>query len=380
MRPGALRHVLLTTDAVGGVWTFTRSLTRALVQSGVDCTLAVLGPAASPAMLRAFERNPVAIHHHPGRLEWMPGADADVRDARRWLVDLAQRTRPDIVHVNGYAYAAGLFRRPVLVTAHSCVCSWWRAVHGHNAPAAEWRRYRRRVQAGLDAAGVVTAPTRAMLRALAVEYRVTTPTTVVPNGLPLDHGPARVKEPLILAAGRVWDEAKNLTLLDAVAGDLPWPVWIAGPTCSPGAQAPDQAGTARRLGPVPESDLGVIMARAAIYVLPARYEPFGLSILEAAQAGCALVLGDIPSLRELWDGAAVFVPPSDREGLRRALQRLVSDPDRRQVLGQQARDRAMRYNVTQFSGAYLRLYHQLLAHRRDRKASGSDDVEARPCA
>ncbi len=32
--------------------------------------------------------------------------------------------------------------------------------------------------------------------------------------------------------------------------------------------------------------------------LPARYEPFGLSVLEAALSGCALVLGDIPSLRE----------------------------------------------------------------------------------
>ena len=39
----------------------------------------------------------------------------------------------------------------------------------------------------------------------------------------------------------------------------------------------------------------------------ALYEPFGLAVLEAAQAGCALVLSDIPTFRELWDGAALFV-------------------------------------------------------------------------
>ena len=50
------------------------------------------------------------------------------------------------------------------------------------------------------------------------------------------------------------------------------------------------------------------MGRAAIYALPARYEPFGLSILEAALSGCALVIGDIPSLREIWADAALFVP------------------------------------------------------------------------
>jgi hypothetical protein len=46
-------------------------------------------------------------------------------------------------------------------------------------------------------------------------------------------------------------------------------------------------------------------------VLPARYEPFGLSVLEAALSGCALVPGDIASLRGNWDGVAEFVCPDD---------------------------------------------------------------------
>ena len=56
-------------------------------------------------------------------------------------------------------------------------------------------------------------------------------------------------------------------------------------------------------------------ARASIYALPARYEPFGLSALEAALSGCALVLGDIPSLREVWGDAALFVAPDDTDAL-----------------------------------------------------------------
>jgi glycogen synthase len=52
-------------------------------------------------------------------------------------------------------------------------------------------------------------------------------------------------------------------------------------------------------------------ARASIYALPARYEPFGLSALEAALSGCALILGDIPSLREVWLEAAPYVSPDD---------------------------------------------------------------------
>ncbi len=52
-----------------------------------------------------------------------------------------------------------------------------------------------------------------------------------------------------------------------------------------------------RLGP---EEMREQYARAAIFAHPARYEPFGLSVLEAALSGCALVLGDISSLRELW--------------------------------------------------------------------------------
>ena len=54
------------------------------------------------------------------------------------------------------------------------------------------------------------------------------------------------------------------------------------------------------LGKLPAAEMKLWFAHAAIYCLPARYEPFGLSVLEAGLSGCALVLGDIPSLREIW--------------------------------------------------------------------------------
>jgi glycosyltransferase involved in cell wall biosynthesis len=73
----------------------------------------------------------------------------------------------------------------------------------------------------------------------------------------------------------------------------------------------------------------ILLARASIYVHPARYEPFGLAILDAALAGCALVLGDIPSLRELWHDAAIFVPTEDAARLSRELTALIENGDRR---------------------------------------------------
>ncbi len=76
------------------------------------------------------------------------------------------------------------------------------------------------------------------------------------------------------------------------------------------------------------------MGEAAIFAHPARYEPFGLAVLEAAMAGCALVLGDIPTLRELWDGAAVFVAPGRPDRLGEALAALAADEAGCRALGE----------------------------------------------
>jgi glycosyltransferase involved in cell wall biosynthesis len=70
------------------------------------------------------------------------------------------------------------------------------------------------------------------------------------------------------------------------------------------------------LGNLPRENLRYWYACASIYVLPARYEPFGLTILEAALSGCALVLGGIESLKENWAQAAIFINPADRIALR----------------------------------------------------------------
>jgi glycosyltransferase involved in cell wall biosynthesis len=103
------------------------------------------------------------------------------------------------------------------------------------------------------------------------------------------------------------------------------------------------------------------LARAAIYALPARYEPFGLSILEAALSECTLVLGDIPSLRENWDGAALFVAPDDHEGLKRILLNLIAKPDLRRALGKRALERGRKFTSQCMARKYLQLYSELLS-------------------
>jgi glycogen synthase len=296
----------------------------------------------------------------------------DVREAGEWLIGLERACSPDVVHLNGYCHGALPWRVPVLMTAHSCVVSWWRAVHGCDPPSA-WRRYTAEVARGLRAAALVTAPTAAMLAATEACYGPLPRTQVIPNGRDPGPMPARapgggpvVKEPFVLSAGRLWDEAKNVAALCAAAPRLAWPVIVAGP---PGDAVPPGDAPVRCLGALEASELAGWMHRAAIYALPARYEPFGLSALEAAQAGCALVLGDLSSLREVWEDAALFVPPADARALAGAITSLIEDEGLRRRMAALASHRAARFPRVRMAAGYSDAYGRLAAVDRSPQAA-----------
>ena len=355
-------RVLMNADTVGGVWTYAMELCRAL-GDGVEILLATAGAPLSAGQRRQVGALPhVAVAESQYRLEWMPEPWEDVDAAGMWLRRLADRFRPDVVHLNDYSHAAADWPAPVVVVGHSCVLSWHEAVRG-TAAGAEWDGYRRRVAAGLHAADVVVAPTAAFLVSLDRHYGPLHESRVIVNGVASVGSPDReAKERIIFAAGRLWDEAKNVAALCEVAADLPWPVEIAG-LPHPNGVADDFPAFAnvRLLGRLDAAAMDAAYRRAAAYVLPARYEPFGLTPLEAAVRGCALVLGDIPTLRELWDGAAIFVPPDDPAALRDAVAGLIADPVTREKHGATARRRAAWYTAARMAAAYRGLYRTLPA-------------------
>ena len=357
--------ILMTADTVGGVWTYAMELCAALAPSNVRIVLATMGAPLSPAQWRAAGAlENVTVEQSGFRLEWMDSPWMDVDRAGRWLRELARRHRPDVVHLNGYAHAALPFDAPVLVVAHSDVLTWWQAVHGRSAPSA-WNRYRDMVAAGLHAADLVVAPTGAMLRDLEEVYGTLPHTRVIPNGRRDENLAPGAKAPMVLSSGRLWDEAKNIVALCRVAPGLRWPICVAGSDREPGGRRTSMNGV-RVLGELEPDALCEWLARAAIFAHPAKYEPFGLAVLEAALCGCALVVGDIPSLRELWGDAAVYVRTDDDESLRSALDMLIDQPALRRELGASARKRARRYTSQAMAAHYLLAYEALGLNLVDR--------------
>ena len=359
MPEATIRRVLLTTDTVGGVWTFSIDLARQFAQHGIQVVLAALGGFPTAEQTSAAKRIPeLCLFPSSFKLDWMENPWDDVKRSGEWLLQLEEEFRPDIVHLNSFGHGDLPWSAPVVLTAHSCVLSWWNAVKHEQAPAA-WDHYRDAVTRSLQAVHLVTCPTGAM-QSMLQEFYGFTGAVVIPNGADPEQFSIGRKEHLVLTAGRLWDEAKNVATVARMAYTLPWPVHAAGEAGHPNGGQADLGGL-QLLGRLTPAELAAWFSRAAIFALPARYEPFGLSILEAALSGCALVIGDIPSLREVWGDAALFINPDDGVALHSAISSLISDAKLRAEMAERSYKRALTYRCEKTGQKYLQAYQSVLA-------------------
>ncbi len=347
----------MTSDAVGGVWQYALELAGAL--DGVQVTLALLGPSPDADQRAAAARVPGLRLVETGLpLDWLAEGPGPVLDAGRAVARLAADIGAEVVHLNTPALAAGGgFATPVVAMNHGCLGTWWDAAgKGPVDPALGWLP--ELVGRGLRVADRVVAPTRAYADEIARRYALPVRPVAVHNGrtpLPLPQPRDAVPLAGALTAGRLWDEVKNTSVLDQVAARIDAPFVAIGATRAPHG-AVVRAEHLRLTGPLPAADLAGWLARRPVFVSAARFEPFGLAVLEAAQAGCPLVLSDIATFRELWDGAALFGNPDDPDAFAAAITGLLADSAAREARGQAARARAARYTPAAMAAAMTAIY------------------------
>jgi glycosyltransferase involved in cell wall biosynthesis len=214
----------------------------------------------------------------------------------------------------------------------------------------------------LRIADTVIVPSHGFARMMQQEYGPQPHLAVVLNGRIRPEGD-KLSATTILTAGRLWDCAKNVTLIDDAASITRLPVRAAGPVAGPNGERA-QLHHLTTLGSLSPEQLSGEYARAKIFVSVPFYEPFGLSVLEAAQHGCALILSNIPTLRELWPDAALFVEPDNASQLAASLKRLNEEPHLRRSLSKRAVATARRYTPERMLAGTLRAYNAATQSQR----------------
>jgi glycogen synthase len=365
-------HVLMTSETLNGnIWTYTRELISGLIGRGFRVTLVSFGEIPLPEQttwmerLRGLDYRPTAF-----RLDWMHEGQQDFADASDYLCAVAADIKPDFFHSNHLCYGALPIAIPRIVVAHGDLITWWKSVHGHGPRESPWMRwYRHATSEGLSRASAVIAGSDWMLEAVRASYSASMHGVVINHGRnPIHFNPYVTKKNAVLAIGRILDPASQVNLL----AERSHPV----PVCVVDAKQPAHSaetifradvgfndgheGVVLR-GPRSESQLRLLYSRASMYVSAARYEPTGMTIVEAALSRCALILNDIPSLREIWGPAAVYFRTNDADSLSEAVRILNKDAELRRSFANRSFNRAREcYNSNRMTSNYIQLYRSVI--------------------
>lgn len=363
-------YVLITSDTVGGVWTYTQELVTGLVDAGHRVTLVSFGKLPVPHQT-AWMQNLPGLDYRPTeyRLEWMEIAERDIEESKRYLELLIAEVKPDVLHFSQYCYGDLATNIPKVVVAHSDIVSWWAAVHGCEPEDTPWmRNYRETVTRGLRGADVVVAPSQWMLHQVSKFHLQPEAEQVIYNGrTPSLFDPDAPKDDSVLSVGRVWDPAKNVSSLLQREQDAR--VSIVGWEREPGREDRQRSvqtpANVKLLGSKSQAALRELYAHTQIYAATSRYEPFGLAPLEAALSRCALVMNDNPVFHELWSDAALFFKKDDPEDCTRQIDRLRRDSG----LKTEYADRAFQiacenFNAKRMVEEYQQTYQELISRVR----------------
>jgi glycosyltransferase involved in cell wall biosynthesis len=184
----------------------------------------------------------------------------------------------------------------------------------------------------------------------------------------------------LLYIGRLEFEQKGLDLLvDAleivlrarpgtrlrIAGDGPGGERLAQLLSSRGL-----AGAVDWLGRIEGRAKWDALRRAAVVLMPSRFETFGLVALEAMAVGTPVVGFNLPSLQEI-NGSSdslTLVEPEDGVGLGRAASDLLGDPGRQRAIARTGLARAAAFDWDQAARAQERLYRAAIADHRQRSS------------
>jgi len=346
-------RLLMTVDAVGGVWRYAMDLAEGLRNAGVETLFVCLGPA--PSVDKIEEAKRIGDYCHLGApLDWLAADQGELDKVPGLIAELARAERVDVLHLNLPSQAAELETDiPVLTVSHSCVVTWFASVRHQRVPD-EWRWQQDINRAGFDRSDVVISPSSSHAAMLRSAYGHISNLRVVHNGSRLKNVLAE-KRDMVFAAGRWWDEGKNGRVLDEAAGLVSWPVVMAGSNEGPnGQQVP--VNHAQHPGELSHMQTVCLMREAKIVASPSVYEPFGLAPLEAARAGTALVLSDIPTYRELWEGCACFADPHNPQAFALQINRLSEDADLRATLAVKAYERSLQFTVQAQTQAMAAIY------------------------
>ncbi|MEH6446048.1 MAG: glycosyltransferase family 4 protein [Oceanospirillaceae bacterium] len=356
-------------DTIGGLEQSINQIARGTASLGVTTEVLTLSPSVVD---RSVEVDGHLVHRCRSNFE----VASTPFSASAFLRFRQLAKTADIVHYHfPYPFADVLhltsqIKKPALITYHSDIIKQKHLL----------KLYRPLKQRFLNSVDHIVATSPNYLKTSTVLSRLKHKTSVIPLGLDKATYPEAGTEKLNFWRNRfgprfflfvgVIRYYKGLHILVEAAHNSDYPIVIlgAGPVEAELKIHADklEINNIHFLGFLPDEDKVALLQLCYTVVFPShlRSEAFGISLLEGAMYGKALISSEIgtgTTYININKETGIVVPPSDPVKLRQAMDYLWNNPEEAKAMGQRAEARYWKlFTAAQMAQSYLVLYKKLL--------------------
>lgn len=169
-----------------------------------------------------------------------------------------------------------------------------------------------------------------------------------------------LESPYLLTVGTRWPR-KNLNLairaVEGLGDSFPHRLAITGKS----GWGDDSTGSRTIATGYVDSDLlSALYSGADLYLAPAHYEGFGITLLEAFRTGCPVICSDIPAHREVGGEAVMYALDNDTRAWTGQIGDLLSSPERRADMIDRGYRRESEFSWTRAAQETESVYRELL--------------------
>ncbi|RIX26090.1 glycosyltransferase family 4 protein [Amnibacterium setariae] len=350
----------------------TSQLVLDYLRAGHEVTAITTGFDIAEPVRRSSGRLEVLVL--PSRSRGRARAFDFFREERHAITGALDAAEPDVIHAH-WTYEFGLAARAAAAPALVSVHDWAPAIARLNRHPYWYFRWVMQV-ACLARRGALVAPSSYIADRVQRWYRQ--PCAVIPNGVDLAAYTTVVPShrPVVAMLNVGFTDRKNVE-----TGLRAWPavrqahpeavLALAGPDFEPGgvadrwAREHDLAAGVRFLGPLDPDAVPAFLGDAALFLHTSREESFGVVLVEAMAAGLPVIVGaDSGAAPDVVRPAGLAIDVCDPGAVARAVEELLSDPQRRERMSRSGREVAAAYAVERSSAAHLALLREVAGSRR----------------
>lgn len=352
--------ILMITDTSSSVWRYVMSLCKALEPYKVEIHLVNLGDNLSEEQKMQMEDvSCLHLYNCSSKFGRRDVFESDFNIVKNEFDSLYNEIAPDIVHNNTDYRITYNLECPVI-----SVFNFNSDNNLENSKDQESFDNYLDMDEEIKSSNVIIAPSYSSLE----HVKTKIPIEVVYGGLDGVSDYSLEKEYIVLSAGGFWDNGKSIMLLSAIAKKIEWPLCIAEESKKIAEQQrAKQYENVFILERLPQAKLQHYMDRSSIFIMPSKYEKFGLTVLIAAKSSCALILPDTSFYREIWGDSALYFTSYDEEQAYFICQLLISDERLRNEMAKSAFERSRKFTAERMAGEYFNLYetlHKSYSHKQ----------------